>query len=146
MKSYTMPGNTHGIEEWKLEYWKTLFEMEAVLNFNMILTNQAQYDTSFTSAFGPLIQHTLMNPLIYKSLSIIDTSRVTKRPNVPRREKLVSEISDTGKETLCWAQLEAESRFCGNDYEVLFGDPIVKSCHDIITSKLSICTIRIQQK
>ena len=63
LKSYTMPGNTHGVEDWKSEEWETLFEMEDVLNCTKILTTQANYETAFTSAFRPLIQHTLINSI-----------------------------------------------------------------------------------
>ena len=63
LKSYTMPGNTHGVEDWKSEEWETLFEMEDVLNCTKILKTQANYETAFTSAFRPLIQHTLINSI-----------------------------------------------------------------------------------
>ena len=63
MKSYTMPGNTYGVEDRKPEDWEPLFEMEAVLNCTKLLTTQVQYDTTFTSEFGSLIQHTLMTSL-----------------------------------------------------------------------------------
>ena len=40
MKSYNMPGNTHGVEDWKPEDWEKIFEMEAVLNYTKLLTTQ----------------------------------------------------------------------------------------------------------
>ena len=114
------------------------------MNCTKVLTTQAQYDTSFTSSFGPLIHHTLINSLHFNSLSVIDTSRVTKIPTIPRRGKPVAELSLIGKENLCRAQLEAECRFYGNDSEVVSGAPVVKIIHDIITSKINIRTIRSQ--
>ena len=117
--------------------------MEAVLKCTKLLTTQVQYDITFTGAFRPLIQHTLMTSLYSNSLSVIDTYRVAKSPIVPRREKLVSEISEIGKETLRWVQLKAGRRFCGNDSEVVSGAPVVKVHHYMIMSQLDICTIRI---
>ena len=111
---YTMPGNNHGVEYWKPEYWETIFYVEDVLNCTKLLTTQSQYETEFTGAFGTLIQHTLMNKLCSNSLSVVDTVRVINSPTVPHREKPVSELSDIGKGTLLRAQLEAECRFCGN--------------------------------
>ena len=69
--------------------------MEAVLNCTNILITQVQYETAFTGKFGPLIQHTLMNSLFSDSLSVIDTARVMKIPTVSRREKPVSELSES---------------------------------------------------
>ena len=95
--------------------------MEAVLNCTKILTTQAKYETEFSGAFGLLIQNTLMNSLCYNSLSVIGTDRVTKIPTVMRREKPVSELSDIGNETPIRTQIEADRRFCGNDYEFISG-------------------------
>ena len=67
-----------------------------------------------------------------------------KRPNVPRREKPVSELSLIGKDTLRRAQLKPEGRFCGNDSEVVSGAPVVKIFYDMIILQLNIRTIRIQ--
>ena len=39
-KYYNMPGNTHGVEDWKPEEWEKIFEMEAVLNYTKLLTTQ----------------------------------------------------------------------------------------------------------
>ena len=144
MNSYTMPGNTHSIEYWKPEEWETLFDMKSVLNCTKLLITQAQYETLFTSAFGSLIQHTLMTSLCSNSLSVIYTTRVTKSPTVPCREKPVSGFSEIVKETLRLEQLQYECRFCGNDSEVVSGAPFVKSRHNIITSQLNIHTISSQ--
>ena len=145
MKSYAMPGNTHAVEDRKSEERETLFETEAVLNCTRLLTTQVQYETSFTGASRPLIQHTLMNSHHFSSISVIDITIITKIPTVPRREKPVAEISLIGKETLIRAQLEAERCFCENDYEVVSSAPVVKSFHDMITSKIDIRNIRSQQ-
>ena len=118
--------------------------MEAVLKFTKLLTTQLQYDITFTGAFRPLIQHTLITSLHSNSLSVIDTSRVAKSPIFPRREKPVSEISDNRKETLRQAQLKAHCSFCGNHPGIVSSSPVVKSCHDMIMSQLGIRTIRSQ--
>ena len=118
--------------------------MGAVLNCTNILTTQAHYDTEFIGALSPLIQHTLMTSLCYNSLSVIDTSRVTKIPTVSRIEKLVSELINFGKETLRRVQLKSERRFCGNYSEVFYGAPVVKSCHNMITSQQYRSNIRSQ--
>ena len=144
LKSFTMSGNTHSVEDQKPEYWETLFDMGAVLNCTNILTTQAHYDTEFIGALSPLIQHTLMTSLCYNSLSVIDTARVTKIPTVSRIEKLVSELINFGKETLRRVQLKSERRFCGNYSEVFYGAPVVKSCHNMITSQQYRSNIRSQ--
>ena len=118
--------------------------MEAVLNCTKLLNTQAQYETAFTGEFGSLIQLALMNSLHFNSISVIDTARVTKSPTVPHRDKPVAGLSIIGKETLRWAQLISEHRFCSNDYEVVSVVPVVKIHHDMITSQLGIRTIRSQ--
>ena len=67
-----------------------------------------------------------------------------KRPNVPRREKPVSELSLIGKDTLRWVQLEVERRFCGTNSEVVSDAPVVKSNPDTIMLQLDIRTIKSQ--
>ena len=79
-----------------------------MLNCTKILTTLAQYETEFNGVFGPLIKHTLMTSLCFNSVYVIETTRVTKIPNVPLRYKPVSGISDIGKDTLCWTQLESK--------------------------------------
>ena len=118
--------------------------MESVQNWTKLLTTQAQYETAFTSAFRPLIQYTLMTPISPNSLSIIDTDIVTNIPTVPRRELPVSELSEIVKETIRWVQLKSKRRFCANDYEVVSGDPVVKSHHYMIASQVDIPTIKSQ--
>ena len=95
-----MHGNIHGVEYWKPEEWKTLFELKDVLNCTNLFTNQAQYGTEFTGAFGPLIHHTLMNSLRFNYLFFIYTSRVTKIPTMLHGEKPLSELILIGKDTL----------------------------------------------
>ena len=118
--------------------------MEALLNCTKILTNQAQYEPSFNGEFGPLIQHNPMNSLRSNPLSVNSTTRVTNIPTVPRREKPVSELSMTEKETLRRAKLESKRRFCRNDSEFVSNAPVVNNHHDMISSQLDICTIRSQ--
>ena len=36
-----MPGNNHGVEDWKPEEWETLFDIEAMLNCTNLFTTQA---------------------------------------------------------------------------------------------------------
>ena len=78
LNSYIMPGNTHGVEDWKPEEWETLLDMADVVTCSNLLTTQAQYETVFTGVLGPLIQHNLTNSLFYNSLSVIETAKVTK--------------------------------------------------------------------
>ena len=114
------------------------------MNCTNLFTTQAQYETEFAGTFGPLVQQTLMTLLRSNSLSVIGTTRVTKSPTVTRREKPVSELSEIVKETIRWVQLKSKRRFCANDYEVVSGDPVVKSHHYMIASQVDIPTIKSQ--
>ena len=88
-----MPVNTYGVEDLKPEEWETLFKMYYVLGCTKLLTTQAHYESAFTGAFGPLIQHTLITSTSFNSLSIIDNTRVKNIPTVWRGEKPFSDIS-----------------------------------------------------
>ena len=61
-----------------------------------------------------------------------------------RKEKLLSGLSEIGKETLCRAKLEAERRLCGNYSAVVSDAPFVKSHHGMIMLQLDMRTIRSQ--
>ena len=97
-------------------------EVEATLNVTKITTTLAQHEQLFSGAFSSLIKGTTMRGLRASQLSVIDLSRVDKKPFLIRKWVDVADLTEIGATARKRALLEGERRFCGNKTEVASSD------------------------
>ena len=100
---------------WKLtiEEWRTLAEMEAVLQTITTVTTLVQSERAQMGAMGYLIHVRLMERLRGTEFAVYDLDAITATAR-PRRPKAVAEFSDLGRLCLLRARMEAERRLCGS--------------------------------
>jgi hypothetical protein len=122
--------------------WQQMVEVEAIGNVTKITTTMSQYETRFTGAFGGLIKGTTMAGLRKETLFVVDLANVTAKPQLPRVEVNVTDLSALGATCRERAILEGERRWCGNTGETLTGADVIITDRELMSSLLDLRTIR----
>ena len=77
------------------------------------------------AALALILKEEMMSNLRGDSLTVVELSKVTKSPRLPRIKVALADLTALGEVGLKRATLEGERRYCGNTAEELTGLPVV---------------------
>ena len=121
--------------------WEVVVEMQGVLQIPCTLSILSQTEKHHTAALAHPLKSQMMQKLRANTLSVVDRSKVTASPNLPRIDRKVSELTQVGKECLNRAKLEAERRYCGNKGETLNNASVVPNDQEMLAMMLDPRTV-----
>jgi len=94
--------------------WTTVAEFEAILNCTKITSTLAQIEKYYMAAYTILIKGMAMSKLKAPTLAVVEMSKVTESPNVPRANVMIDNLSELAmlldKRTLGCHHVSAEQR------------------------------------
>ena len=124
------------------KFWHGVAEFEAILYVSQKTSKLSQIEQYFCSAYFVLIKALTLNALRGKSLPVVDLTKPTTNPILPRAPKKYDDFSEAGR--TCWqrALLECERRFCGNVTEDIDEAPLVMSDREKISMLLDLRTTK----
>ena len=125
-KGLSLYGKVHN-KDWQLDdqEWESVVEFHAILGIGKWFTTFVQHERSMTTAFSVPMKRKLLEQLRGESIQVVDLDKVTDAPKLPTKTKLVSDMTEIGRECLERAKLEAERRFAGNKTEELTNADVV---------------------
>ena len=101
------------------EFWKATSEIEAILNITKTTGTLVQHEKLYTGAYLPLVKVMTLNSLLKPSLAVVDLSRPSTLPKLPRKALPVEELGSLGTEAHSRAIIECQRRFCGSKTETV---------------------------
>jgi hypothetical protein len=103
--------------------WVSWAEFEAVLFITQTITKLAQFEKLYMAAFAPIIKAAVYSKLCAPTIKVIDLDAVTDDPILPRIERAVTDMTETGKMCRLRAIIEFERRFMGSTSQERLHDP-----------------------
>ena len=131
---------------WQLDssQWRSVAELEAILDITRTMCTLAQTESLFLAAYGPVLKMMTLRRLRSEEIFVVDLHAVDASPQLPRTPVAEVNMTPLGRTALQRARLEAERRWCGNKSEIVDNSstPLV-SDRERIAILLDLRTLRV---